>query len=392
LSEQQQIVMGGVDTNSDVRKLRIYVAGNRASVPQSEATGPGHFQSFCSYIIKSDPENVVSLGTRRLGSISTTKTAQYQGLIFGMRACAKLGDAHPTELEFVSDFSMCVNHMNATCDDSRWKVFYHIAKGLEAHLKNLSWVRAITFSHAARGDVDIAAAHRLAKKKAGQKVDLYNFNSDALTYYPDLCSMSIIRVVAADGDSWGSPFAGSFSAISTLAQDQAIYIDATCLAFLRGFKALETLEDPGPLSWIDARGGSLEVLGLFKGAVKLKVNLIAGRDGSDETSVVNISRFVVVHNLPVPLHVHVADDDGHEWKGGEYGPEKLTPKFPLMANFRKFPKKYQEHPFWHVNPNVIWRPAYKKRFLKEHPEYTIVPGQMTTGQPHHFHSVEHDEY
>ena len=395
--------------NSDVRKLRIYVTGTRASVPESEATGLEHFSSFCSYIIKSDQENVVSRGSRRLGSISTTKTAQYQGLIFGMRACAKLGDTHPTDLEFVSDFSTCVNHMKETCGDNPWKVFYHIAKGLEAHLKSLSWVRAITFSNAAKGDADIAAALELAKTKAGQEVDLDNFNLEALTYYPNLCSMSIFSVAKDGDDSWSSPFAGS-NDIGAIVSDQAMYIDADYLATTHGVETFETLEDPGRLSWIDARCGSLEVLGVFKGTIKLKADLIAG---FKIESVVNVNRFVVVHKLPVPLHAHVAADHSNRkmnypWKGvawrgsrgvftsmiqkiGDDGVEKV-PKFPLMANFRKIAKKYQQHPFWHVNPSVEFIPVGKKRIMRELPEAGILAMGAVIGQPDHYQSVEHDDY
>jgi len=415
--------------NSDVRKLRIFVTGTRARVPEFETTAygrrsqvggkpkvvpvggrPEHFSSFCSYIIKSDQENaVVSSGSRRLGSISTKKTAQYQGLIFGMRACAKLDDAHPTDLEFVSDFSMCVNHMKTTCEDDSWKAFYHIARGLVAHLESLSWVRSIAFSHAATGDVDIAAAHQLAKTKAGEKIDLDNFNLDALTYYPNLCSMSIFCVAKDDG-SWSSPFAGS-NDIGAIVSDQAMYIDADYLASTHGIETFEILEDPGRLSWIDARGGSFEVLGVFKGTIKLKADLIAG---FKIESVVNVNRFVVVHKLPVPLHVHVGVDESKQkmnygWKGvswtnyydisftsaikkvGDDGVEKV-PKYPLMANFKRMAKKYQEHPFWHVNPSVEFVPVGKQRIIRDRPKALINAGGAEIGQPHHFHSVQHDDY
>ena len=329
------------------RKLRIYVGGSASGNPDVKVK-----RGACAYIIKSvDRDVTVSSGSRRLGTISTCNTSQYQGLILGMRACMKLKIKDPTELEFVSDLELSMNQMNDIFAVDEMEVFYQVAKGIEKRIKDLPWVKKVSFSHIAR--LENKDVHELAKKQAKEEIDLENFNFDALTYYPNLCSQSSIKVSVAKGNGLSSEVRGS-NDDGCSARDQAMFMDAEYLASVRGLEFLQSVEDPGDLSWISNRGPTLEVLGKLK-AIQCEVKLNA--DDPYCSRVFNLRDVVVVHRLPVPFHIHVVPGpNGYE----EYDwplPSANCSRAGLMEHVHMLPRGFQGHPFWHKDTDAIFIPA-----------------------------------
>lgn len=271
--------------------------------------------------------------TGRLGD-TTKEISEYMGLIACMRGVIRTlqtqGWRHYySSLYCLGDSDVVIDQLKGKCDVNhpRLKVLYDIVRSLQREFNFVSFSKI--------GRHENIQAHQLANK--GRK----SFSRPAIAvYHPNLTGMCDVWIegcrTLASND------------IETTGKDPSFMIDSRYLRSLPGGRALmRNMQDPYPLSMVRGKV-NMTVLGtvqLHVGVRSFGTPLECTPPCGPDTE--GLSSFVVVEELPCPVHV--------SWKNSTFPmntqSSELLQKVPFTPD--EIPAMYGSHKYWNTDVRFI---------------------------------------
>ena len=311
----------GLSVAEPSARYRVYFDGGCRPNPGTGGCGGGF------YILGYPPQ----LFSMRLGRC-TSNLAEYLGLVYALRL-AKQEDG-VGELDVIGDSELVIRQMKGeyAVNDTKLSLLHEVACGLAAKFQH------VNYFHVPRSKNTVA--DKLASE--GIDMELENQPRNFLCYYPSLASHCSVTV-----SGFGDAFASNDLGVSR--SDGLNLMDAAFLrqlpggqAALRSLSALTRTSDGSiktdALNVVTARCASMNILGYTSTPIDIVIRSSQPNVPSKRTG----ARFVVVLDLPLPMHISCQQmrlfDDSHVKRG---------------LDGTQFPEPYRAHEFWHTDTVLL---------------------------------------
>ena len=265
--------------------------------------------------------------------LSTGNTAEYMGLIYGLRRTLRELQAIPASqvsLVVLANSQVVNRHMSGEVGvRSKGLLHYNkIALGLVRKFKNVQF-KLISKEQNVLAD---AAARKALTNEYRMNKLLYSRYYPNLVYAWNVFNVRLSATVSAQADNYPDALKTvATNNVGGYSPDGHSFIDARYLMKLEDGKvAVENLKDPAPFAICFARISS-NILGVLSSPLYCEVEL----NPPEKTNLV-LNNLIVVDNFPVPLHISraaFAEKPGLIDTKVKMGKESLN-------------EHYQKHPYW----------------------------------------------
>ena len=273
------------------------------------------------------------MGSTPFGSLETSNTAEYKGLLFGLRHVRRLAEQgvplNEVELVVHGDSELIIRQMLDEYDvnDPELQVLHALAKVWSKPFQR------IIYRHVPRAQNTVADAQAKQALAGGFPENIFT----------SLCaSSSAHSVTAVHGTGWSRLVRGSTDfGMETAARSPEeggpplFLVDAAFLASLPTHeghlirvppmqRALGEVKPHPTLRVLRCRGATMTI----RGVIELELGLQQGNTFKVTA--------LVIHKLPVPLHIARSEL------------QEVRSRIKLMTGFgaNLFPQNYHAHPFW----------------------------------------------